>query len=54
MMTGEKPASVANLRNFIDKCRNEDGGYGVAPGQTSSISGTYYAAIIQYWLDGKK
>ena len=54
VMTAEKPASVANLRNFIDKCRNEDGGYGVAPGQTSSISGTYYAAIIQYWLDGKK
>ena len=40
-----------SLRTFIAKCRNEDGGYGVAPGQPSNLSGTYYAAIIRYWLD---
>src|SRR3954467_97629 len=32
---GEKPASVEKLREFIGKCRNADGGYGVAPGQES-------------------
>ena len=25
-------------------------GFGVAPGQPSSVSGTYYAAIILRWL----
>jgi prenyltransferase beta subunit len=49
---GEKPSSVEKLREFIGKCRNADGGYGVAPGQESSASGTYYAGIIQHWLGG--
>jgi hypothetical protein len=47
----EKPKDIAKLREFLGKCRNADGGYGVAPGQTSSVSGTYYAAVIGYWLD---
>jgi prenyltransferase beta subunit len=51
MMLKAQPDRVEGLRTFIAKCRNEDGGYGVAPGQPSSISGTYYAAIIRLWLD---
>ena len=27
--------------------------YGVAPGQPSSVGGTYFAAIITYWLKQK-
>jgi prenyltransferase beta subunit len=49
-----RPASVSDLRNFLSKCRNEDGGYAVVPGDNSSAAGTYYAAIITYWLDQKK
>jgi prenyltransferase beta subunit len=51
MMMGAQPDRVEGLRTFVAKCRNEDGGYGVAPGQPSSISGTYYAAIIRRWLN---
>lgn len=52
-MMKEKPKDVAKLREFIAKCHNADGGYGIAPGQPSTVSGTYYAAIIQHWLDEK-
>jgi hypothetical protein len=41
------------MRKFIASCRNDDGGYGVTPGQPSTASGTYYAAIILHWLDEK-
>jgi hypothetical protein len=41
------------VRSFIASCRNDDGGYCVAPGQKSSASGTYFAAIILHWLDEK-
>jgi len=41
---------AARVLAFIDKCRNADGGYGVAPGQPSGIGGTYYAGIIRHWL----
>ena len=51
MMLKEKPADVAALKEFIAKCRNRDGGYGVAPGQPSTVSGTYFAAIILHWLE---
>ena len=50
-MLHELPANVAALRLFIARCRNEDGGYGVTPGQPSSVSGTYYAGSILHWLD---
>lgn len=43
----------AKLRAFITKSRNADGGYGVAPGQKSTVSGTYFAAIVLHWLDEK-
>jgi prenyltransferase beta subunit len=52
-MLKERPADVDKLRAFIGKCRNKDGGYGVAPGQESTASGTYFAAIILHWLDEK-
>ena len=51
-MMKERP-DVAKLRDFIATCRNGDGGYGVAPGQPSSVSGTYFAAIVTHWLDEK-
>jgi prenyltransferase beta subunit len=54
MMLKQKPASVADMLNFIAKCRNNDGGYGVAPGQPSSVGGTYFAAIITHWLEDNK
>ena len=50
VMLKAQPANVEGVRSFVAKCRNEDGGYGVAPGQTSSVSGTYFAAIITHWL----
>jgi prenyltransferase beta subunit len=50
MMLKARPDDVAGLEAFIAKCRNSDGGYGVAPGQPSSVSGTYYAASIRHWL----
>ena len=49
----EKPADVNALKTFIAKCRNKNGGYGVAPGQEATVSGTYFASIILYWLDEK-
>jgi len=52
MMLKEKPDEV-KLRAYVSKCRNADGGYGVAPGQASTVPGTYYAAIIQHWLEQK-
>jgi prenyltransferase beta subunit len=54
MMMKEKPKDMAALRSYIGKCRNADGGYGVEPGQTSSVSGAYYAGIILHWLDDMK
>ena len=38
------------VRSFVAKCRNSDGGYAAAPGQPSSVNGTYFAAIILHWL----
>ncbi len=47
------PEDVGRLRAFLDSCRNDDGGYGVAKGKPSSASGTYYASSILHWLDEK-
>ena len=47
----EKPKDVAQLKAYIAKHRNADGGYGAAPGQPSTVSGTYYAAVIGHWLE---
>ena len=47
------PEDAGRLRAFLDSCRNDDGGYGVAKGKPSSAAGTYYASIITHWLDEK-
>jgi prenyltransferase beta subunit len=49
-MLKAKPVGVARLREFIAKCQNEDGGFGVMPGQPSSVSATYFASILLHWL----
>ena len=49
-MLKAQPKNVDGLRSFLSKCRNDDGGYGVSPGQPSSVGGCYYAAIIEHWL----
>jgi hypothetical protein len=49
-LLGEKPKDVAKLQKFIASCQNRDGGFGVQPGKPSTVSGTYYAAILGYWL----
>ncbi len=41
---------VERFRSFVANCRNADGGYGVAPGEPSSVSATYFASIILHWL----
>ena len=46
----ERPKDVAKLKEFIAKCRNADGGYGVVPGQPSTAAGTYFAATVRKWL----
>jgi prenyltransferase beta subunit len=50
VMLKSKPGNVDGVRSFVAKCRNEDGGYGVAPGQPSSVGGAYFASIILHWL----
>src|SRR5207245_7984448 len=35
----EKPKDVAKVNEFLGKCRNADGGYGVVSGQPSPVSG---------------
>ena len=42
---------LAGVRRFVAACRNSDGGYGPAPGQPSTLSTTYFAAIVSHWLD---
>jgi prenyltransferase beta subunit len=49
----KKPEGAERLRAFVARCRNDDGGYGVAPGQPSSAGGTYYASTVLHWLDEK-
>jgi prenyltransferase beta subunit len=53
MMLKEQPVDPERLRRFIAKCRNANGGYGVAPGQPSSVGGTYFAGTILHWLDAR-
>ncbi|MFL5241902.1 MAG: prenyltransferase/squalene oxidase repeat-containing protein [Gemmataceae bacterium] len=51
-MLKQKP-DADKLRALISKCRNKDGGYGIAPGKESTVSSTYFAGIILHWLDEK-
>ena len=50
MMLKARPDDVEGVRTFAAKCRNDDAGYCVSPGQESSVAATYYAAIITHWL----
>ena len=50
-LLNEKPTDLGKLKQFLAKHRNADGGYGVAPGQPSTVGGTYYVAVIGYWLE---
>jgi prenyltransferase beta subunit len=50
-MLKARPAKVERLREYIARCRNADGGYGVAPGKESAAGATYFAAVILHWLD---
>ncbi len=52
-MLKAKPKRADDLRKFIAKCRNADGGYGLKPGQASNLGATYFAGIILHWLDAK-
>jgi prenyltransferase beta subunit len=52
-MLGAQPADAGRLRDFVLTCRNADGGFGVQPGQPSSASGPYFAAVVLHWLDKK-
>ena len=52
-MLKARPSRSDDLRAFIARCRNRDGGYGVSPGAPSSAGGTYFAAIILHWLASK-
>jgi prenyltransferase beta subunit len=50
MMLGAKPKDPEAMKALIAKCRNADGGYGVAPGQPSAVASTYYAATVAHWM----
>ena len=52
-MLKSKPEAPDKLRAFVATCRNRDGGYGAAPGQPSTVAGTYFASIVLHWLDEK-
>jgi hypothetical protein len=54
VMLKASPENVEGMRSFVAKCRNEDGGYGMTPGEPSNVNATYFAGIIRHWLDGKK
>lgn len=49
-MMKDQPKRIEALRTYVAKCRNEGGGYAVEPGETSTVSGTYYATTIRKWL----
>jgi hypothetical protein len=51
VMLGAKPARADDLRAFIARCRNADGGYGLTPGSPSAVTSTYFAAILLHWLN---
>ena len=52
-MLKSKPVKLKELRAFVAKCRNDDGGYGVIPGVASTAGGTYFASIILHWAEEK-
>lgn len=53
VMLNGRPTDAEGVRSFVAKCRNEDHGYGPAPGAPSTVGATYYASIVLHWLDRK-
>ncbi|HYT90791.1 MAG TPA: prenyltransferase/squalene oxidase repeat-containing protein [Gemmataceae bacterium] len=53
MMLKDHPEDVEALRSFVTRCRNEDGGYAILPGEPSTVGATYFATIILHWMDRK-
>ena len=53
VMLKARPDRVEGLRTYVAKCRNGDSGYSLSPGEPSTIGATYFAAIINHWLDEK-
>ena len=51
MLMKIKPNDTAKLKRFIESCKNKDGGFGIQPGEPSSMSGVYYFAAITHWLE---
>ncbi len=51
MLVEAKPVNLKKLREFVESHRNRDGAFAIKPGDKSSMSGVYYAAIISKWLD---
>lgn len=49
-MLDARPAGPDRLRAFVARCRNRDGGYGLAPSEPSQAAATYFAAAIMHWL----
>lgn len=50
VLLGQKP-DVPAVRRFVQAHRNPDGGYTLTPGDKSSLAGTYYAVVIEHWLE---
>lgn len=50
MMLKEDPKDAKALRGFIHSCHNKDGGFGVRTGENSTVSATYFAAVVEHWL----
>jgi prenyltransferase beta subunit len=50
VMLQEKLLDPERCRALIARCRNADGGYGLAPGQPSTAGTTYFASILLHWL----
>jgi prenyltransferase beta subunit len=51
MLFKRQPKDVKSLRGYLASHRNTDGGYGVKPGDTSTLTGVYYCTIVTKWLD---
>lgn len=49
-MLRAKP-NIPLCRAFIAQCRQPNGSYSLAPGQTGNVGATYFAGIILHWLD---
>ena len=50
MLMKTKPKNSVKLKEFLVSCKNADGGFGVTPGEASTMSGVYYYAAISKWL----